>query len=598
MPPGTPFNSFALPYPIRVDNFASNTDDNAPALHLLTHTHSDHINGLSAQSFGYKVVCSRDAKEMLLRHEVYAERALHQQELRPQKTRTYSHLKVDPLRGPDGVLYYAGSRDLLETLPVHLPKVYELSDGERVTITLLDANHCPGAVMFLIEGAKGAVLHTGDFRAEPWFLESLTRNPYLQPYFAPQVSRKGHCTIVKTLEAIYLDTANVLSTLSVPTKAAATSGLVELMRMFPESVYFFINSWTWGYEDILKAVSREFGSPIHVDRYKYFVYRHTSDPFMRSIITQDASSTRFHACERFHRCEYVAVDDGPDQLQYNTISHRGKRVVYVNPVNMGTHSWDLYMKDTKQRLSQGDEINNLLAPVSRHSPLNELRDFVFLFQPRRIVPNTLDPRLHGFDWAAIDRMFADCLHPDAGPGGADMPGPEITADVPVKEDMSGEDVSLQNLVGEGAADVAGRWAENAHLRKKLDILSEYLDPAETDQMARVFGLRRESFSAIPSPRKDKGKRKEMALDSEDETDGGWSDDEQGKTAHWLFAGLAGIEEGSKQHEWWFSSPTSSLQHAGDGILEQMEVDALKKKKVREPAPRAADCKSSSSPTST
>jgi hypothetical protein len=68
-------------------------------------------------------------------------------------------------------------------------------------------------------------LHTGDFRAEPWFLDSLTRNPSLQPYLAPRnaatitrESGKANSTIVKTLEAIYLDTACVLSKLSVPSK--------------------------------------------------------------------------------------------------------------------------------------------------------------------------------------------------------------------------------------------------------------------------------------------------------------------------------------------------------------------------------------------
>ena len=37
---------------------------------------------------------------------------------------------------------------------------------------------------YLIEGSKGAILHTGDFRAEPWFLDGLTRHPSLQPYQA------------------------------------------------------------------------------------------------------------------------------------------------------------------------------------------------------------------------------------------------------------------------------------------------------------------------------------------------------------------------------------------------------------------------------
>jgi DNA cross-link repair 1C protein len=117
MPTGTPFNACIPPYNIRVDDFASSAVleelGMTPALHLLTHTHSDHINGLSAKSFGHTVYCSQDAKEMLLRHEVFAERELHELELRAEKVRTYSHLKVDPLLFPDGTMYYTGSRDLL-----------------------------------------------------------------------------------------------------------------------------------------------------------------------------------------------------------------------------------------------------------------------------------------------------------------------------------------------------------------------------------------------------------------------------------------------------------------------------------------------------
>ena len=118
MPPGTPYNAFILPYKIRVDDFADASNlDHTPALHLLTHTHTDHINGLSAKSFGSTIICSHDAKEMLLRHEVYAERALHEQELRSEKLLTFSHLKVDPFVMPDGGMNHTGTRDLLVCFP-------------------------------------------------------------------------------------------------------------------------------------------------------------------------------------------------------------------------------------------------------------------------------------------------------------------------------------------------------------------------------------------------------------------------------------------------------------------------------------------------
>lgn len=96
MPPGTPFNSFITPYPIRVDEFTVPRDGSltVAALHLLTHTHSDHIIGLNAKSFGSLIICSQDAKEMLLRHETYMARRFKESELFIERVRTFSHLKT------------------------------------------------------------------------------------------------------------------------------------------------------------------------------------------------------------------------------------------------------------------------------------------------------------------------------------------------------------------------------------------------------------------------------------------------------------------------------------------------------------------------
>lgn len=114
MPPGTPYDSLIHPYNIRVDAFSSTpTITRQPCLHLLTHTHTDHTVGLSAKSFASTVVCSFDAKQMLLRHEVYKERELYATDTRGEKAKTYSHLKIEPTIQSDGNVLQIGCRDLL-----------------------------------------------------------------------------------------------------------------------------------------------------------------------------------------------------------------------------------------------------------------------------------------------------------------------------------------------------------------------------------------------------------------------------------------------------------------------------------------------------
>ncbi|PPR00245.1 hypothetical protein CVT24_005013 [Panaeolus cyanescens] len=562
MPPGTPYNGIIQPYRIRVDEFTTLDErKDGPLLYLLTHTHSDHLVGLTAKSFGHRVICSQDARVMLLNHEVYGERDLFAQELRVENIRTYAHLFVKPLMNSDGTAFVQGSRDLLRPIPLHTPTTIELTAKESVTVTLLDANHCLGAVMYLIEGPRGAVLHTGDFRAEPWFLESLKRNPFLQPYLASRnsVPKHGSNRLSKTLEAIYIDTAC----------EEATDGLVELMDQFPETTYFFINVWTWGYEDILKAISRHFQQPIHVDRYKHKIYSKTSDPFLKSIITDEECTTRFHACERFARCSEVAVDDGPFHM--NNISSTGKTVVYINAVNMDKQKWEEYCKETSDDLARGVNVRSLLVPLHRHSHLPELQRFVELFRPKSIVPNTLDPKLHGLDWAYVDRVFAPCLHPSSQNQVSDLASlqkrlgidPRSVQRMDLGEDDDG-DVSLKNIVGDKAAtDIANRWADHGKLSSTLKFIREHLGEAENAFIDRLQGIetKQRSLSAkhLISEREKKAETSRYrgkVPDSDEETDD--DEDAHTRTAEFFFGSPSGAAY-KENYSWPSSSPSQSVE---------------------------------------
>ena len=115
MPP-CPFHAFIPPYPIRVDAFQTprlkDSSMPIPDLHLLTHTHSDHLTGLSARSFAGMVICSKDAKEMLLNWESKEDRINFDKKFITTRRRGYEHLKIEPTWEGDR-LNWERSRDLL-----------------------------------------------------------------------------------------------------------------------------------------------------------------------------------------------------------------------------------------------------------------------------------------------------------------------------------------------------------------------------------------------------------------------------------------------------------------------------------------------------
>ena len=72
------------------------------------------------------------------------------------------------------------------------------SKKEGVYVTMFDAYHCPGAVMYLFKGKMGTVLHTGDFR----FSEAMFDNPVL---FPPERRNSDMRAISIDVDYLFLD---------------------------------------------------------------------------------------------------------------------------------------------------------------------------------------------------------------------------------------------------------------------------------------------------------------------------------------------------------------------------------------------------------
>ena len=136
------------------------------------HAHSDHLVGLSDSwdPRGRPIYCSAITRALLeLRHPALLRRAdVRVVALAPDAPAV---IQLDAFSGEEtasvGVVRPPATSDLARaTFPAS--RRGHVRRPELLTVTPLDAGHCPGSLAFLFEGACGRIFHTGDFRREDW----------------------------------------------------------------------------------------------------------------------------------------------------------------------------------------------------------------------------------------------------------------------------------------------------------------------------------------------------------------------------------------------------------------------------------------------
>ena len=321
---------------IRIDYFRHHPGKTSPVACFLSHIHSDHLLGLETLRMPF-VYCSATTRRLLLKMEKYPHRINFSKGVLEARRQTYKHLK-----------------HILRPLPLQTAVDIELGPKSKIQVTLLDANHCPGAVMFLIEGDGKAILYTGDIRAEPWWINALARSPALIPYL------RG---LYKQLDCIYLDTtfashADIHH--DFPTKA---EGLQELMRKVmkcpPDSIFYF-RAWTLGYEDVWVFLGKLLESQIHVDRYQHRLFQAVAEDGLgaepgpalqgfqvgngeqRGYLTTE-SATRIHSCEPGMTC-HLKLKKSKHVVWITPIISRLRDGTEVAEIGAGGGRGDLYQQ--------------------------------------------------------------------------------------------------------------------------------------------------------------------------------------------------------------------------------------------------------------
>lgn len=239
----------------------------------------------------------------------------------------------------------------------------------------------------VIEGNGKAVLYTGDIRSEPWFVNNLTRNPFLIEYTCG----------LKHLDCIYLDTSHT-QPVEFPTKADGLKELLQKVSQYPPDTVFHFSAWTFGYEDVWMALSKTLKCPvsfpvlshafwsltikqIHVDNYKWKLYQSLGDsndkgnrpgsfhvsegPVLAGYqcgntpqvgcLTRDTTS-RIHSCDKGMRCDTIT-----DQTVWiRPIVTRIKDGVEIAEVGVGGGGGDLTQRPELE-FDGNEVIGQLLA---------------------------------------------------------------------------------------------------------------------------------------------------------------------------------------------------------------------------------------------
>ncbi|KAG8630764.1 hypothetical protein KVT40_002383 [Elsinoe batatas] len=345
------FNGIIPEFPhLRVDYFhvSHPTAPPPPLACLLSHIHTDHLRGLLTLRSPF-IYCTPTTRSLLLRLERLPHRLNFARGILETRVQTYRHLKK-----------------LLRPIPLDTPTTIELRPGEEVRVTALEANHCPGACMWLIEGQGRAVLYTGDIRAERWWVDLLGRQGGLVPYsvLSPgQEVGQGHGRgQLRVLDKVYLDTSFAVRRGECWAFEGKGEGLRELLGKVEEvekaqgrgRTRYYFHAWTAGYEEVLVALASFLGSRVHVDEYRYKLYSGLLEGENRDVreaarlvgfregnrwqdgclTRDDGDEVRIHACEKGMGCDVLKDEN---VIQIMPIVTRYKGVEYMEMGVGGGH---------------------------------------------------------------------------------------------------------------------------------------------------------------------------------------------------------------------------------------------------------------------
>jgi len=221
--------------------------------------------------------------------------------------------------------------------------VIRCRNDETITVTPIDANHCPGAAMFMFEGQFGRILYTGDFR-----------------YSGPMLNDMGlYSSCTGIVDVLYLDNTFCDARCIFPSREEATVEILRLIHSYPDAC-IKIGLRTLGKEELLVQIAHSIGEWIGV-----------SEERLRTL--QMLCMPNVFEVESSHRIQVVMMAEITDGKMRDWNAEHETIAIVPTALGVALHSF-----------TRCNDIH--VVPYSDHCSYKELQQFVSVVKPRKILP--------------------------------------------------------------------------------------------------------------------------------------------------------------------------------------------------------------------
>ncbi|KRY01037.1 DNA cross-link repair 1A protein [Trichinella pseudospiralis] len=318
-------------------------------LYFLSHFHHDHYVGLT-RHFDAPICCS-------------------------QITASLVHLKLKV------------SKSFLRVFNVN-----EWTDlGDDNSVMLIDANHCPGAVMFLFHLKNDHyVLHTGDFRAEQVVLD----NPIWSSI---------------RVDYLYLDTTYFNPAYIFPCQMVAITKMISIVKQIQQQhnkLLILVGTYQVGKERIFTALAEALDCKVAVEKNKMQTLKCFDDKKLSDSLTLLKSSTFLHVVPMsfLNRQKLIAylgcyptyehlVAIKPTGWEFSGRTEdslidiqKMNKITILGMLGAVRRVYGIFPEKQVQHILNGILLFFAGVPYSEHSSFDELKQFVVKLRPKQVIP--------------------------------------------------------------------------------------------------------------------------------------------------------------------------------------------------------------------